>query len=99
LGSEQTLPWLLAQRGESVERPRQRHHPFYVKPQRVVIGPSQMGSRDFARIRGVGRGVGNHLLVLRDIYSRYIVGWTLGRRLSTALAYHLLWRPACRAKG
>ncbi len=90
LSSERTMYRILKARGETQERRRQRTHPTYVKPQLVATGPNQVWTWDITKIRGLRRGAWFHLFVLLDIFSRYVVGWTLTRRPSAAVAGHLL---------
>jgi len=90
LSSERTMYRVLAEHGETTERRRQRTHPAYVKPQLVATAPNQVWTWDITKIRGLERSVWFHLFVLLDIFSRTVVGWTLTRRPSAAVAGHLL---------
>lgn len=90
LSSERTMYRVLAEHGETTERRRQRTHPPYVKPQLVATAPNQVWTWDITKIRGLERSVWFHLFVLLDIFSRTVVGWTLTRRPSAAVAGHLL---------
>ena len=90
LASERTMYRVLEAHRETRERRRQRTHPTYVKPQLVATGPNQIWSRDISKVRGLPRGVWYYLLVLLDLFSRCVVGWTLTRRSSAAVAQHLL---------
>ena len=90
LCSERTMYRLLQAHAETPQRRRQRTHPAYVKPQLVATAPNQIWTRDITKVRGLPRGVWFHLFVLLDIFSRCVVGWTLTRRPSAAVAHHLL---------
>ena len=90
LSSERTMYRILAAHGEAKERRRQRTHPAYVKPQLVATAPNQVWTWDITKIRSLERSVWFHLFVLLDIFSRTVVGWTLTRRPSAAVASHLL---------
>lgn len=90
LASERTMYRVLEAHGETGERRRQRTHPIYVKPQLVASAPNQIWCRDLSKVRGEPRGVWYYLLVLLDLFSRCVVGWTLTRRTSAAVAQHLL---------
>lgn len=90
LCSERTMYRLLKAQGETKERRRQREHPVYVKPQLRACAPNQVWTRDYTKVRGPARGIWFHLFVLLDLFSRYVVGWTLSRRPSAAVARHLL---------
>lgn len=90
LCSERTMYRILAAQGETQERRRQRQHPVYVKPQLRADAPNQVWTRDYTKVRGPARGIWFHLFVLLDLFSRCVVGWTLARRPSAAVARHLL---------
>ena len=90
LSSERTMYRILKTNKETQERRRQRTHPVYVKPQLVAFGPNQVWTRDITKVRGLPRGIWFYLFVLLDIFSRCVVGWTLTRRPSAAVASHLL---------
>ena len=90
LSSERTMYRILQTNKETQERRRQRTHPVYVKPQLVATGPNQVWTRDITKVRGLPRGIWFYLFVLLDIFSRCVVGWTLTRRPSVAVASHLL---------
>ena len=90
LCSERTMYRILAAQGETQERRRQRTHPIYVKPQLRADAPNQVWTRDYTKVRGPARGIWFHLFVLLDLFSRCVVGWTLVRRPSAAVARHLL---------
>lgn len=90
LCSERTMYRLREAQGETQERRRQRQHPVYVKPQLRACAPNQVWSWDYTKVRGPARGIWFHLFVLLDLFSRYVVGWTLTRRPSAAVARHLL---------
>jgi len=90
LSCERTMYRILQAHGETQERRRQRTHPAYVKPQLVATGPNQIWSWDITKVRGLPRGLWFHLFVLLDIFSRCVVGWTLTRHPSAAVAGHLL---------
>lgn len=90
LSSERTMYRILKAHGETQERRRQRTHPAYVKPQLVATAPNQVWTWDITKVRGLPRGIWFHLFVLLDLFSRCVVGWTLTRRPSAAVARHLL---------
>ena len=90
LSSERTMYRILAAQRETKERRRQRTHPVYAKPQLVATAPNQVWTWDITKVRGLERGAWFHLFVLLDIFSRAVVGWTLTRRPSAAVAGHLL---------
>ena len=68
---------LLASVGENRERRRQRTHPAKKKPELMATGPNQVWSWDITKLRGPTRGVYYELFVIIDIYSRYVIAWTV----------------------
>jgi putative transposase len=77
LASESTFYRILREHGESGERRRQATHPAKTKPQLRATGPNQCWSWDITKLRGPRRGVYYDLYVIIDIFSRYVVGWTI----------------------
>jgi putative transposase len=59
------------------ERRRQATHPANQKPELLATGPGQVWSWDITKLRGPGRGIGFQLYVVLDIFSRYVVAWTV----------------------
>ena len=68
---------LLAAAGESRERRRQRTHPAKKRPELIARGPNEVWSWDITKLRGPERGVYYELFVIIDIYSRYVIAWTV----------------------
>jgi putative transposase len=77
LGSISTMYRLLAIAGENRERRRQRTHPARTKPELVATAPNRVWSWDITKLQGPERGVHYELFVIIDIFSRYVVGWTV----------------------
>jgi len=77
LCSVATMYRILRSVGESRERRRQRTHPAKKKPQLLATAPNQVWSWDISKLRGPRRGEFFDLYVIIDIYSRYVVGWTV----------------------
>jgi len=75
--SESTMYRILRAAGQNGERRRQATHPAKVKPELVAHGPSQVFTWDITKLKGPDKGVWYHLYAIIDIYSRYIVGWTV----------------------
>ncbi|HEX8511074.1 MAG TPA: IS3 family transposase [Propionibacteriaceae bacterium] len=90
LCSRSTMHRLLRSAGQARERRRQATHPARVKPELVATGPGQVWSWDITKIRGPQRGVYYDLYVILDIFSRYVVGWTIASRESAEIAEHLI---------
>jgi len=72
-----TMYRLLAIAGENRERRRQRTHPAKKKPELLARRPNQVWSWDITKLQGPERGVYYDLFVIIDIFSRYVVGWTV----------------------
>jgi putative transposase len=90
LCSVRTMYRVLAKHGQIRERRHQRRHPKYVKPELVARAPNQVWSWDITKVPGPQRGVYFSLYVILDIFSRYVVGWTIARTESTAAAKSML---------
>ncbi len=94
LCSERTMYRLLTSCREVRERRNQRRHPAYAKPQLIATGPNQVWSWDITKLKGPRTWTTYYLYVLLDIYSRYVTGWLLADRESSALAQRLV-RETC----
>jgi putative transposase len=81
---------LLRKHGEVHERRRQAKHPEYHKPELMATGPGQCWSWDITKLRGPNRGEWFALLVMLDIFSRFVVGWMLVRRANAEIAEHFI---------
>jgi len=81
---------ILRATGEVRERRSQATHPAKVKPELVATSPNMVWSWDITKLRGPDRGVYYDLYVILDIYSRYVVGWTLAPSESGELAKDLI---------
>lgn len=77
LCSISTMYRLLAVTGENRERRRQRTHPANKKPELLATGPNKIWSWDITKLRTTVRGKYYELYVIIDIFSRYVVGWTV----------------------
>jgi len=89
-GSIRTMYRLLAARGQSGERRRQRVHPPYTKPELLAVRPNEVWSWDITKLKGPAKWTCFHLYVILDIYSRYVVGWLIAHRESAELAEQLI---------
>lgn len=90
LCSIRTMYRLLEEAGENRERRRQRSHPARKRPELLATAPNQVWSWDITKLRGPERGVYYDLYVIIDIYSRYVVGWTVAANESGELAAELI---------
>ncbi len=89
-GSIRTMYRLLARHREVGERRRQRAHPVYAKPQLLATAPNVVWSWDITKLKGPAKWSCFHLYVILDIFSRYVVGWTIAARESAELAEQLI---------
>ncbi len=58
--------------------------------------PNQAWSWDITKLKGPSKGVHDYLYTIMDIYSRYVVGWTISTRESAAIAHDLIRTAALR---
>ena len=72
------------------ERRSQATHPPRAIPELLATKPGQVWSWDITKLRGPQRGVYFDLYVILDIFSRYVVGWTVAAREDSMLATELL---------
>jgi putative transposase len=90
LCSMSTMHRILRCAGQAGERRRQARHPARTKPELLATGPGQVWSWDITKLRGPVRGVYYDLYVILDIFSRYVVGWTVAARESAEIAEQLI---------
>lgn len=81
-----TMYRILRAVGETGERRQQRTHPAKKKPELLATGPNQVWSWDITKLRSATRGKYYELYVIIDIYSRFVVGWTVDEHESGELA-------------
>ena len=91
LCSERTMYRILAANAPVKERRNQLRHPCYAKPELVATQPNQVWSWDISKLKGPQTWTWYYLYVLLDIFSRYVVGWMVASRESTALACCFGW--------
>jgi transposase-like protein len=84
--SVRTMYRILARENELKERRRQVSRPHYAEPEILATGPNQAWSWDITKLKGPVKWNCFYLYVIRDIWSRYVVGWTVAHRESAALA-------------
>jgi putative transposase len=98
LCSERTMYRILAASAPVRERRNQLEHPRYEKPQLVATAPNQVWSWDITKLLGPKKWSYFYLYVLLDIFSRYVVGWMVAERESSALAARLI-EQTCLKQG
>ena len=90
LCSMSTMHRLLRAAGQAGERRRQAVHAPRTKPELLATAPGDVWSWDITKLRGPERGVYYDLYVVIDIFSRYVVGWTVAAREDAQIATALL---------
>jgi putative transposase len=88
--SIRTMYRILEDHGEVKERRNQLMHPAYKKPELLATGPNQVWSWDITKLLGPVKWSYFYLYVILDIFSRYVVGWMVAGRESSALASRLI---------
>jgi putative transposase len=98
LASMSTMHRLLRLIGADGDRRDQAAHPARARPELMASQPGQVWSWDITKLRGPERGVYYDLYVIIDIYSRYVVGWTVAAREDANIAKALI-ASAARVHG
>jgi putative transposase len=88
--SERTMYRILKEAGQDGERRRIATHGAKTVPELVADAPSQVFTWDITKLAGPDKGIWYHAYVIIDIYSRYIVGWTVERAESAERAEELI---------
>lgn len=81
---------LAAHHGGVRERRNQLTHPPYGKPELLAERPNELWSWDVSKLRGPAKWTYYYLYVMLDVFSRYIVGWTVQYRENGQLAKALI---------
>ena len=98
LCSVSTMYRILQEYGEVRERRDQRKLPVYKKPELLATRPNALWSWDISWLRGPKPYCYYYIYVILDIFSRYVVGWTIAEVESAEIAHELIaW--ACRQQG
>jgi putative transposase len=90
LASERTMYRLLAADGPVRERRDQLAHPAHAKPELLASSPNEVWTWDITKLKGPAKWTYFYLYVILDVYSRYVVGWTVQRRETGPLAEQLI---------
>ena len=80
---------LAAHHGGVRERRNQLTHP-YAKPELLAERPNELWSWDISKLKGPAKWTWFYLYVILDVFSRYIVGWTVAYRETAELAKALI---------
>ena len=95
LASTRTMYRLLAAHNGGVrERRDQLTHPAYAKPELLAERPNELWSWDVSKLKGPAKWTWFYLYVIMDVFSRYIVGWTVQYRENAQLATALIEQAA-----
>jgi putative transposase len=81
---------LAAKHGEVRERRDQLTHPAYATPELLAERPNELWSWDVSKLKGPAKWTYFYLYVILDIFSRYVVGWTVQYRENAQLAKALI---------
>lgn len=95
LASERTMYRILDDNQEVRERRNQLTHPRYQAPQLLASAPNTLWSWDITKLLGPAKWTYFYLYVILDVFSRYVVGWMVADKESSALAEQLI-KEACR---
>jgi len=90
LCSERTMYRMLADEGEVRERRNQLTHPAYTKPELLAEQPNEVWSWDITKLLGPAKWTYYYLYVILDVFSRYVVAWTVQHRESAGVAEQLI---------
>ncbi len=91
LASVRTMYRLLeAKHGGVRERRDQLTHPAYAKPELLAQRPNELCSWDVSKLKGPAKWTYFYLYVILDVFSRYVVAWTVQYRENGQLARALI---------
>jgi len=97
LCSTRTMYRILAARHGGVrERRDQLTHPAYAKPELLAERPNELWSWDVSKLKGPAKWTWFYLYVILDVFSRYIVGWTVQYRENGQIAKALIEQATCQ---
>jgi putative transposase len=81
---------LAAHHGGVRDRRNQLTHPSYAKPELLATRPNELWSWDVSKLKGPAKWTYFYLYVILDVFSRYVVGWTVQYRETAQLAKALI---------
>ena len=90
LASERTMYRLLAADGPVRDRRDQLTHPPYARPELLAERPNEVRSWDITELLGPATWTYFYLYAILDVFSRYIVGWTVQQRETGPIAEQLI---------
>lgn len=95
LCSVSTMYRILRRNDEVKERRDTARHPKYKKPELVAEYPNQVWTWDITHLKGPAKGQSFYLYVMIDIFSRFVVGWTLVEKSNQDIANNFI-AETCR---
>jgi len=98
LASPSTFYRILRDAGQLQERRAIATHPTRVKPELMTATPNQLWTWDITKLPGPAKWTWYSLYLILDVFSRYIVDWTIATVESAAIA-ESLFEDAARAHG
>ena len=93
-----TMYRILHANGPVRERRDQLRHPSYAKPELLADRPNAVWSWDITKLRGPVKSSHFSLYVIIDVFSRYVVGWTVAPGESAAIAETLIAETCAKEK-
>ena len=91
LCSPRTMYRILAvHHGGVRDRRNQLTHPAYAKPELLAERPNELWSWDISKLKGPAKWTWFYLYVILDVFSRYVVGWTVQYRETAQVAKALI---------
>jgi putative transposase len=91
LASERTMYRLLAATHGGVrERRDQLTHPAYARPELLAQRPNELWSWDISKLLGPAKWTYFYLYAILDVFSRYVVGWSVQHRETGPIAEALI---------
>jgi putative transposase len=89
LASERTTYRILADAGQTGERRNQLSQPRRARPELLATQPNELWSWDITKLLGPATWTYYYPYVVLDVFSRYVVGWTVAHAEQAALAERL----------
>lgn len=86
LASASTFYRILGAHGQVRERRALATHPARVKPELMTTAPNELWSWDITKLPGPAKWTWFSLYLVLDVFSRFIVAWTVANRESAAIA-------------
>ncbi len=98
LCSVRTMYRILEESQEVRERRNQLRHPRYAAPELLATRPNELWSWDITKLLGPRKWTYYYLYVILDVFSRYVVGWTVAYRELASIAERLI-AETCNRQG